>query len=56
MTAAAPAATSRLYYEPKISVLARPVFAAPDHLDVNWIGESTRFLGALAAREYNILC
>src|SRR5215208_2055783 len=41
MTAAAPAATSRLYYEPKISVLARPVFAAPDHLDVNWIGEST---------------
>src|SRR5436190_18614109 len=41
MTAAAPAATSRLYHEPKISVLARPVFAAPDHLDVNWIGESS---------------
>ena len=42
MTAAAPTtATSRLYYEPKISVLARPVFSAPDHLDVNWIGEST---------------
>ncbi len=41
MTAAAPAATSRFYYEPKISVLARPVFAAPEHLDVNWIGEST---------------
>src|SRR5215204_4309302 len=41
MTAAAPAATSRLYYEPKISVLARPVFSAPDHLDVNWIGDST---------------
>ena len=41
MTAAAPAATSRLYYEPKISVLSRPVFSAPEHLDVNWIGEST---------------
>jgi thymidylate synthase (FAD) len=40
MTAAAPA-TSRLYYEPKISVLARPAFATPDHLGVNWIGEST---------------
>jgi thymidylate synthase (FAD) len=40
MTAAAPA-SSRLYYEPKISVLARPSFAAPDHLGVNWIGEST---------------
>src|SRR5687768_7594032 len=42
MTAAAPAAAaSRLYHEPKISVLARPVFSAPDHLDVNWIGDST---------------
>src|SRR5215213_4062887 len=41
MTAAAPAAASRLYYEPKISVLARPVFSAPDHLAVNWIGDST---------------
>jgi thymidylate synthase (FAD) len=40
MTAAAPAA-SRLYFEPKISVLARPAFATPEHLDVNWIGEST---------------
>jgi len=40
MTAAAPA-SSRLYYEPKISVLARPSFAAPEHLGVNWIGEST---------------
>jgi thymidylate synthase (FAD) len=40
MTAAAPA-TSRLYYEPKITVLARPAFATPEHLGVNWIGEST---------------
>jgi len=40
MTAAAPAA-SRLYLEPVITVLARPVFAAPEHLDVQWMGEST---------------
>jgi thymidylate synthase (FAD) len=40
MTAAAPAST-RLYYEPKISLLARPSFQAPEHLAVNWIGEST---------------
>ncbi|MEO6525663.1 MAG: FAD-dependent thymidylate synthase [Gemmatimonadaceae bacterium] len=40
MTAAAPA-MSRLYFEPKISVLARPSFGAPEHLGVNWIGEST---------------
>jgi thymidylate synthase (FAD) len=40
MTAAAPA-SPRLYHEPKISVLARPAFAAPEHLGVNWIGEST---------------
>ncbi|HET9798000.1 MAG TPA: FAD-dependent thymidylate synthase [Gemmatimonadaceae bacterium] len=31
----------RLYYEPKISLLARPSFQAPEHLGVNWIGEST---------------
>ncbi len=29
------------YSEPRISVLARPVFAEPAHLPVNWIGEST---------------
>ena len=40
MTAAAPA-TSRLYYEPKITVLARPQFVAPEHLPVVWMGEST---------------
>jgi thymidylate synthase (FAD) len=32
---------ARLYYEPTISLLARPTFAAPDHLPVNWMGEST---------------
>jgi thymidylate synthase (FAD) len=40
MTAAAPV-SPRLYYEPKVSVLARPSFQAPEHLAVNWIGEST---------------
>lgn len=29
------------YTEPKVTVLARPVFAEPAHLPVNWIGEST---------------
>jgi thymidylate synthase (FAD) len=29
------------YTEPKVTVLARPVFAEPSHLPVNWMGEST---------------
>ena len=29
------------YTEPKVSVLARPVFAEPAHLPVHWMGEST---------------
>ncbi len=29
------------YTEPKVTVLARPSFAAPEHLPVNWIGESS---------------
>src|SRR5215216_3393023 len=29
------------YTEPKITVLARPTFAEPEHLPVNWIGDST---------------
>jgi thymidylate synthase (FAD) len=33
--------TSRLYYEPTITILARPSFSAPEHLPVNWIGESS---------------
>jgi thymidylate synthase (FAD) len=40
MTAAV-SASPRLYYEPIISVLARPTFAAPEHLGVAWMGEST---------------
>lgn len=28
-------------YEPRVSVLARPTFAEPEHLKVNWLGEST---------------
>ena len=30
-----------LYYEPKLTILARPVFVEPAHLPVNWLGEST---------------
>jgi thymidylate synthase (FAD) len=42
MTASSPlAAAPRLYHEPRITVLARPAFATPDHLAVSWIGEST---------------
>ena len=29
------------YYEPSVSVLARPSFAMPEHLPVTWMGEST---------------
>jgi thymidylate synthase (FAD) len=29
------------YYEPKLTLLARPTFAEPAHLPVNWLGEST---------------
>ena len=29
------------YTEPRITLLARPVFLEPDHLKVNWLGEST---------------
>ena len=30
-----------LYYEPKVTLLARPQFLEPEHLPVKWIGEST---------------
>ena len=40
MTAAV-SASPRIYHEPTISVLARPTFSAPGHLDVDWIGDST---------------
>ena len=29
------------YYEPRVTVLARPVFTGPAHLPVNWLGESS---------------
>src|ERR1051325_10046960 len=32
---------TRFYYEPVISLVARPSFVGPDHLPVNWIGDST---------------
>src|SRR5439155_7763363 len=28
-------------FEPKVTVLARPAFTTPEHLGVNWIGDST---------------
>ena len=40
MTATAPA-TPRLYYEPIVTVLARPAFSTPEHLPVHWQGDST---------------
>ncbi len=30
-----------LYYEPRVSVIARPAFAEPSHLPVQWGGEGT---------------
>ena len=30
-----------LYYEPRVTLLARPQFLEPEHLPVKWIGEST---------------
>ncbi len=32
---------SRFYSEPVLTLLSRPNFVAPEHLAVNWIGEST---------------
>jgi thymidylate synthase (FAD) len=40
MTAAA-SISPRLYLEPVITVLARPAFSTPEHLAVQWMGEST---------------
>src|SRR3954469_3218605 len=40
MTAAAPAAP-HLYFEPKVTVLSRPSFSTPEHLPVQWQGESS---------------
>ncbi len=33
--------TPRYYTEPVLTLLARPQFTAPEHLEVNWIGDST---------------
>src|ERR671938_302880 len=30
-----------LFYEPKVTLLARPHFVEPGHLPVSWLGEST---------------
>lgn len=36
-----PDADLRFHSEPAVTLLARPVFTEPEHLPVNWIGEST---------------
>jgi thymidylate synthase (FAD) len=33
--------TPQFYFEPQVTLLARPLFLAPDHLPVTWVGEST---------------
>ena len=33
--------TPRYYTEPVVTLLSRPSFTMPEHLPVNWIGEST---------------
>lgn len=40
-SAPAPASAPRIHREPTVTVLARPAFAAPAHLPVQWIGDST---------------
>jgi thymidylate synthase (FAD) len=40
MTAPAPVAP-HLYFEPKVTVLSRPAFTTPEHLPVQWQGESS---------------
>lgn len=32
---------SRFFYDPKVTVLAKPSFSAPSHLPVQWMGESS---------------
>ncbi len=40
MTAAA-SAVPRLYHEPRVTVLSRPSFSTPEHLPVQWQGDSS---------------
>jgi thymidylate synthase (FAD) len=39
--ATAPSSEERFYYEPRVTVLARPSFAEPAHLGVAWLGEGS---------------
>src|SRR5437868_9177259 len=32
---------SELFYEPRLTVLSKPAFVTPEHLPVQWIGDST---------------
>src|SRR5882762_3707199 len=41
MTAPDSAVAPRLYFEPVVTLLARPAFTMPEHLPVAWMGEST---------------
>ena len=34
-------AAQRFFYEPKVTVVSRPAFSSPEHLPVEWQGEST---------------
>jgi thymidylate synthase (FAD) len=36
-----PTSTPRYFTEPVLTLVSRPSFTAPEHLPVNWIGEST---------------
>ncbi|MEJ7810994.1 MAG: FAD-dependent thymidylate synthase [Gemmatimonadaceae bacterium] len=36
-----PSTTTELWYEPRLTLLARPRFVEPTHLPVNWMGEAT---------------
>jgi thymidylate synthase (FAD) len=35
------AVSARLWYEPRLTLLAKPTFTEPEHLPVQWAGEST---------------
>ena len=40
-TGATRAAEPTLWYEPRVTLLARPAFVEPSHLPVNWLGDAT---------------
>ena len=40
-SSSSPSLEGRFFYEPRITVLARPSFVEPEHLGVNWMGEGS---------------